>query len=100
MNTTGAISNHDLFIGDFVLSYSLDKESGGFPPAADQVKALNSTIQGLSRAIKSVYFQSENDSSAEASFLIQPVEDIANAIMILSQLSEAVQSRLSEEARE
>jgi len=80
----------DLWIGggSEVLTLSIDKHSKAFPPDIKQCQALNNTIQGLARAAKAVVFHADNDS--DTSFAMQPVEDIADAIIILSQLSAAI----------
>lgn len=82
---------HDLWLRDAVLTVALDKNGKDFPPELDHVSSLNMTIQGLARALKAVIYHAENDSSVEASFAIQPIEDIADAIILLSQLAAAVQ---------
>lgn len=91
---TEAGSSHDLWIGGGnVLTIQLDKDCKQFPPTSNHCADLSNMIQGLARAAKSVVFQAENDMT-ETTFLMQPVEDIANAIILLSQLSEAVRSEL------
>lgn len=83
-------SSHDLWTGGGnVLTVRLDRDCKEFPPTSDHCAEISNMIQGLARAAKSVVFQAEND-VRETTFLMQPVEDIANAIILLSQLSEAV----------
>lgn len=76
--------------GGEVLTITIDRHSKAFPPRWTHCQLLNDTIQGLVRATKAVAYQASNDSSADAEFLMQPIEDIADAIMILSQLSAAI----------
>jgi len=85
-------SEHALWIGgggDSVLTFTLDKTSG-FPPNTDQCAHLNQMIQGLARAVKDVMFRAENDVHTDSEFASQPIVDIVDAIIMLSQLSEAV----------
>lgn len=87
---------HDLWLGDnAVLSVALGTK-GGFSPAPEHIERISKTIQGLARALKAVVFHAEHApaESGSADFLMQPVEDIAGAIMVLSQLSEAVDREL------
>jgi hypothetical protein len=87
----GPGSRHDLWIGDRnVLTISIDKNSCEFPPTFDNCGDLNTIIQGLARAANSVMYQAENDETVKISFAMQPIGDIANAIILLSQLSQAV----------
>ncbi|UJJ58237.1 hypothetical protein [Rhodanobacter denitrificans] len=87
-------SKHDLWItgGDKVLTVTIDKQCKEFPPETEHCRHLNNTIQGLARAAKAVVFHAENDS--DASFAMQPIEDIADAIILLSQLSDAIRSEV------
>lgn len=85
---------HDLWIGDKrVLTIGLDAESRAFPPDVEHLPAINNTIQLLARAAKAVVYYAENQ-GGDTAFLMQPVEGIANAIILLSQLSDAVQHEL------
>jgi hypothetical protein len=88
--------NHDLWIGNKVLTISLEKDSKGFPPAPEQVAALGSMVQLLARAIKAVAFHAENapEGDGTADFVLQPVEGIGEAILLLTQLSGAVQAEM------
>ena len=85
-------SKHDLWItgGDVVLTVTIDKQCKEFPPRFEQCGHLNNTIQGLARAAKAVVFHAENDPTGDTSFAMQPIEDIADAIILLSQLSDAI----------
>ena len=83
-------SKHDLWIGREVLAIQIDCKDKSYPPARPQCENLNRMIQGLARAAKAVVHQSENDTSQAADFAIQPVDDIADAIILLSQMSEAI----------
>lgn len=83
--------------GESVLTIAFDKGGLSCPPQADQCKQLNSTILGLARALKSVIHHAE-DGPEDTSYLMQPAEDIANAIIFFSQLSAAIQSEISGEA--
>ena len=89
-------STHGLWIGEnCVLTVGVDKRSMEFPPAYEQVLAINNVIQNLARAAKAVLYQVENDSDGDACFQMQPVEGIADAIVLLSQLAAAVQHELA-----
>ena len=79
-----------------VLTFTIDKHSKAFPPNVKQCQSLNLMIQGLARAIRAVAYQAANDPSCDAEFAVEPAEDIADAIMILSQLSAAIQSEAFE----
>lgn len=86
-------SEHGLWLNiDQVLSITLNRESQGFPPTLDHCTRINTMIQGLARAARSVMFHAER---AEDEFVAQPVEDIADAILFLSQLSNAVQEEVT-----
>lgn len=87
-------TEHDLWVGGRnVLSIRLDLGSKHFPPAPHHCADINQMIQGLARSAKAVVFQAENETDGvETSFLLQPLDDIADAIILLSQLSEAVRS--------
>lgn len=89
-------SKHDLWVagGNMVLTVTIDKQCKDFPPETRQCGHLNNTIQGLARAAKAVVFHAENDSKVETSFAMEPIEDIANAIILLSQLSDAIRSEV------
>ncbi len=89
-----AVTSHDLWIGNDVLTIALDTDTRAFPPHAKQADGLNNIIQLLARASKSVTFHAENLEGGDAEFLVQPVEGIADAIVLLSQLSDAVNSRI------
>jgi hypothetical protein len=89
--TTTLGSEHALWLGNGdVLSFTLDRNSKSFPPVIKDCQPLNQTIQGLTRALKAVIFQADNDEKMDREFASQPIVDIADAILILSQLSEAV----------
>lgn len=80
----------DLYIsGGNVLTMLLDGKCNEFPPDADTCANLNLTIQGLARAARAVVYHAENDDQVDALYAMQPVESIADAIILLSQLSEA-----------
>ena len=84
-------STHDLWIGDHqVLTVTIDKRCHEFPPVAEQCDTLNEMIGGLARAAKAVVFHAANDTESTADFAMQPIEDIASAIILLSQLSSAI----------
>jgi len=89
-------SKHDLWItgGNAVLTVTIDKQCKEFPPETEHCRYLNNSIQGLARAAKAVVFHAENDSTVDTSFAMQPIEDIADAIILLSQLSDAIQSEV------
>lgn len=89
-------STHDLWIKSSVLTVRIDKNDSDSPPEFDQCRQLNETIQGLARAAKAVIYQADNDTTSDAIFCMQPIEDIADAIILLSQLSRAVQSELAD----
>lgn len=83
---------HDVWIGrDDVLSIGISRNPQGFPAVVEHCDRLNDMIQGLARAAKSVVYQLENDDKADPSFVAQPVESLMEAIILLSQLSTAVQ---------
>lgn len=93
---TASGSNHDLWIngGKAVLTVALNKECKAFPPHGDLCGCLNKTIQGLARAAKAVVFHAQNDPSVATEFAMQPIDDIVDAITLLSQLSEAIREEL------
>ena len=96
--TTSESREHAVWVGnDNVLSFALDRHSKGFPPAQSQVGELHRLIQELARAAKSVIYQAENDSTDPA-FTMQPVEGIADTIILLSQMAAAVQSEVNAKA--
>lgn len=102
MNTTPdqiaskATTSCDLWVGKaLVLTVGLDKATKGCPADPQHIVALSRMVQGLARAQRAVAFQAENDTSNDASFLVQPIEDIADAIVLLMQLSDAVQETLA-----
>lgn len=83
----------DLWIGGGdgeVLTITIDKHSKAFPPDVKQCARLNDMIQGLARAARSVAYHARIEPSADTEFLMGPTEDIADAIMLLSQLSAAI----------
>lgn len=88
-------SEHGIWIGDEVLTIVVDKDCAGFPPDAQQCKSLDKMIQGLARAMKSVTYQAENDTTQCGIFVQQPIEDLADAIILLSQMSEAVRHEMA-----
>jgi hypothetical protein len=77
-----------------VLDIGLNRHSKGFPPDAKQVAALNGMIQGLARAILAVKYHADNDTESDEEFLMQPVEDIGNVIVLLSMMADAIQKEL------
>jgi hypothetical protein len=88
-------SEHALWIGgggESLLTFTLNKNTRAFPPRIDQCAYLNQMIKGLARAVKDVMYRAENDVTANSDFVMQPIADIADAIIMLSQLSEAVQA--------
>lgn len=86
---------HDVWIGpEHVLSLKLDKGTRGFPPSQEIAQAMGRMIQGLSRASRAVIHHSEDQ--RDPAFHMQPVEDISDAIILLSQLREAVESEIKE----
>lgn len=87
-------SEHSLWIGgeECVLTITLNKHSRAFPPTTEKCDYLNQMIQGLARAAKDVIYRATNDANTDPEFVIQPVDDIADAIILLSQLSEAIRS--------
>lgn len=91
-------SKHDLWIGGDngdVLTITIDKHCKRFPPGLKQCQLLNDMIQGLARAARSVAYHARTDLSADTEFLMGPAEDIADAIMLLSQLSAAISAEVS-----
>lgn len=93
------IEEHGLWIGDdCVLSIYLTKDRINWPAEPDHVRKLNRMIQGLARAIPGVMWHAHNDESVDTEFAIQPVEDLAAAIILLSQLSEGVSKQLEARA--
>jgi hypothetical protein len=88
---------HSLWIGgsgESVLTITLNKRSKAFPPHAEHCAYLNEMIQGLARAAKSVIYQAEKDPQIDADFVMRPIEDIVDTIVMLTQLSEAVRSEV------
>ena len=91
-------SSHDLWIGGDggeVLTITIDKHSKAFGPDIKQCHRLNGMIQGLARAAKSVAYAANNDPSTDICFGMEPAEDIADVILILSQLSDAIGAEVS-----
>lgn len=89
-------STHGLWISDkTVLTVAVDRKSNEFPPHWEQCKSINQMIQGLARAANAVVYHAENDEQTDTFFALQPINDIANAIILLSQLSEAVTDELN-----
>jgi hypothetical protein len=92
-NPAASGSKHDLWIGadgGAVLTITIDKRSMEFPPDIKQCHRLNEMIQGLARATRAVAYAASNDPSGNTDFEMQPVEEIADAILVLSQLSAAI----------
>ncbi|WP_158881467.1 hypothetical protein [Rhodanobacter sp. L36] len=90
-------SKHDLWIADDkVLTITVDRKCKHFPPEVEQCDRINEMIQGLARAAKSVIFHVENDTGSDAEFATRPIGDIANAIILLSQLSTAIRTEIGE----
>jgi len=88
-------TKHDLWIGNkAVLTVAMGRDCREFQPQREHCRSLNLMIQGLAQATKSLIYQAENDTSIETNFVIQPLEEIANAIILFSQLSEAVRAEL------
>lgn len=86
-------SQHDLWISErYVLTISIDKQCNYFPPIAEQCGQLNEMIQGLARAAKAVTYHAENDEKADSAFSMQPIDNVMDAIILLSQLSQAIRS--------
>lgn len=84
-----------LWLGeDQVLSICLDRNSKGFPPVREHPGRINMMIQDLARAAKATIYQAENDPKGDASFHLQPISGITDAIILLSQLSDAVQGEI------
>jgi hypothetical protein len=89
------VREYDLWLSEqYVLTVAFNQQCKAFPPLIDHCDKLNEMIQGLARAAKAVVFHAENDSKVDSSFAVQPIESISDAIMLLSQLSEAVRSEL------
>jgi len=90
---------HDLWLsgGELCLTVAFDKSSSGFPPEPRHLASLNSTIQDLVRATKAVIYQAEHGAGAYE-WLMQPLEGLSDAIMLLSTLAEAVHGELHPEA--
>lgn len=86
-----AVTQCDLFLarGD-VLSISLDPDGKNFPPTEAHCASIQEMIEGLARAARAVVYHAENDTATDACYAMQPVESIADAIVMLSRLSEAV----------
>ncbi|MCD7097187.1 hypothetical protein [Stenotrophomonas sp. MMGLT7] len=88
-------SPHDLWLMQEMLTVGLTRDSKGFPPEADHCVEINRMIQGLARAARSVVYQAGTDTTQDAQFAMQPIDEIAAAIILLSQLSEAVRIEAS-----
>lgn len=89
-------TEHDIWLTDErILTITLNKQSKQFPPEMDHLPVINEMICDLARAANAVVYQAENDPKAEESFLIQPVNAIANAIILLTKLSTAVHEEAS-----
>ena len=90
VTVSDAVEKFDLSIaGGNVLTILLDGKCREFPPDADTCANLNLMIQGLARAARAVVYHAENDDEIDGMYAMQPVETIADAIIMLSQLSEA-----------
>lgn len=77
-----------LWISNDLLAVNIDRQS--VPTEPKHAVLLQDMIQGLARAARAVAYQVQTDDKADPEFLVQPIEDIANAIVLLSQLSAAV----------
>ena len=85
----------DLWLSDdCVLTVAVDALLKGFEPDQSHHRVINNTIRDLARAVKPCIYAAENDTTRDTSFAIQPLEAIASAIIILTQLSTAVQDAL------
>lgn len=91
MSATTGIRTHDLWLGDKVLSIGLAQKLGPFPADPEQIDNLNQMVCDLARAAKGVLYHAEN-AEGDAEFLVQPLEAIADAIILLTHLSDAVRS--------
>lgn len=84
--------SHDLWISSHVLSIRMDTNPIEWQPDMEHVSLLNQMIQGLARAAKAVALYAEDHDNPE--FEVQPVEQIGDAIVLLSQLSEAIRTEV------
>jgi hypothetical protein len=90
-------NEYDLWLrGSTVLTVGVNRATRAFPPDRQNIAAINQTIQDLARAAKAVAFHAENADEAEGSveFLMRPIEGIADSIIFMAQLSEAVREQL------
>lgn len=88
---------YDLWLrGGTVLTVGVDRNCKAFPPDRQNIAAINQTIQDLARAAKAVVFHAGNAGEDEGSteFLMEPIEGIADSIIFMAQLSEAVREEL------
>jgi hypothetical protein len=85
------ITQCDLWVrGGDVLTVWLDQNHKmSFPAEAVVIAPLNDTIRDLARAAKAVLYSAENQEGG-FDFLAQPLEGIADAIILLTQLSNGV----------
>ncbi|GAB3094940.1 hypothetical protein [Lysobacter terrae] len=91
---------HDLWLGDRVLTITIPGDSKGFGPDAEGLAALAGMIRDLSRATKAVVYRVENDGDgSNAEFHTYPIDGISDAIILLSQLAEAVNAELHSETK-
>lgn len=85
------ITQCDLWVrGGDVLTVWLDQNRKmSFPAELPLIAHLNDTIRDLARAAKAVLYSAENE-SGDTLQLIQPIEGIADAIVMLAQLSDGM----------
>lgn len=85
------IKEVDLWLaGNDVVTLMVDPNSKMSRPAPENCANINQMIQGLARAAKAVVYHAENDDRVDTEFAMQPIESIAESIILLSQLSEGI----------
>lgn len=89
---SGPGSPFDLWLGTRVLTVHANRSSMRFPPHPEQIAALHKIICDLARAAKSVVYHAENEESPE--FVVQTIEGISDAIVLLSQLADGIHDEL------
>lgn len=88
---TLGLNEVDLWLaGNDVVTLMVDPNSDMSRPGPENCAHINQMIQGLARAARAVVYHAENDDRVDTEFAMQPIESIAESIILLSQLSEGI----------
>lgn len=91
----------DLWLSDdCVLTVGVDMSLKGFAPHSSHHKVINDTIRDLACAVKPCVSAAEEDATSDATIALRSIEAIAAAIILLTQLSTAVQDALAPTSKE